>query len=66
MVGILGANSVSGGYEIDNSLRLNRGDNPQLNLVLIYKNQLLEETEEHLHFLFGLNFKQVQQVKEYY
>jgi len=31
MVGILGANSVSGGYEIDNSLRFNDGDSSQLN-----------------------------------
>ena len=30
MVGILGANSVSGGYEIDNSLRFNDGDSPKL------------------------------------
>ena len=30
MVNILGANSVSGGYEIDNSLRFNDGDNAQL------------------------------------
>ena len=31
MVGILGANSVSGGgYEIDNSLRFNSGDSPKL------------------------------------
>jgi hypothetical protein len=30
MVGILGANSVSGGYEIDNSLRFNDGDNAEL------------------------------------
>jgi len=30
MVGILGANSVSGGYEIDNSLRFNDGDSSKL------------------------------------
>ena len=30
MVGILGANSVSGGYEIDNSLRFNDGDSAKL------------------------------------
>jgi hypothetical protein len=30
MVTILGANSVSGGYEIDNSLRFNDGDSPKL------------------------------------
>ena len=30
MVNILGANSVSGGYEIDNSLRFNSGDNPKI------------------------------------
>jgi hypothetical protein len=30
MVAILGANSVSGGYEIDNSLRFNDGDSPKL------------------------------------
>ena len=30
MVGILGANSVSGGYEISNSLRFNDGDTPLL------------------------------------
>ena len=30
MVGILGANSVSGGYEISNSLRFNDGDSPRL------------------------------------
>ena len=30
MVGILGANSVSGGYEIDNSLRFNDGDTAEL------------------------------------
>ena len=30
MVAILGANSVSGGYEISNSLRFNSGDSPQL------------------------------------
>ena len=30
MVGILGANSVSGGYEIDNSLRFNNDDSPKL------------------------------------
>jgi len=30
MVAILGANSVSGGYEIDNSLRFNVGDSPRL------------------------------------
>ena len=30
MVSILGANSVSGGYEVSNSLRLNDGDNAQL------------------------------------
>jgi len=32
MVAILGANSVSGGYEVSNSLRFNDGDSPQLNL----------------------------------
>ena len=32
MVAILGANSVSGGYEVSNSLRFNKGDSPQLNL----------------------------------
>jgi len=31
MVNILGANSVSGGYEIDNSLRFNDGDTASLN-----------------------------------
>jgi hypothetical protein len=32
MVGILGANSLSGGgYEISNSLRFNDGDSPKLN-----------------------------------
>ena len=31
MVAILGANSVSGGYEISNSLRFNDGDSPYLN-----------------------------------
>ena len=30
MVNILGANSVSGGYEIDNSIRFNDGDSPKL------------------------------------
>ena len=30
MVNILGANSVSGGYEVDNSLRFNDGDSPKL------------------------------------
>jgi len=30
MVSILGANSVSGGYEVSNSLRLNDGDTPKL------------------------------------
>ena len=30
MVGILGANSVSGGYEISNSLRFNNDDSPRL------------------------------------
>ena len=30
MVSILGANSVSGGYEVSNSLRLNQGDSPVL------------------------------------
>ena len=30
MVGILGANSVSGGYEIENSLRFNDGDSSKL------------------------------------
>ena len=30
MVAILGANSVSGGYEVSNSLRFNDGDSPQL------------------------------------
>ncbi len=30
MVAILGANSVSGGYEVSNSLRFNDGDNPLL------------------------------------
>ena len=30
MVNILGANSVSGGYEIDNSLRFNEADSPKL------------------------------------
>jgi hypothetical protein len=30
MVAILGANSVSGGYEIDNSLRFNNDDSPKL------------------------------------
>ena len=30
MVGILGANSVSGGYEVSNSLRFNDGDNAEL------------------------------------
>ena len=30
MVGILGANSVSGGYEIENSLRFNNNDSPKL------------------------------------
>ena len=33
MVNILGANSVSGGYEIDNSLRFNDGDSPKLGLA---------------------------------
>ena len=33
MVNILGANSVSGGYEIENSLRYNKPDNPQLTLA---------------------------------
>ena len=31
MVAILGANSVSGGYEVSNSLRFNDGDSPKLN-----------------------------------
>ncbi len=31
MVAILGANSVSGGYEVSNSLRFNDGDSPSLN-----------------------------------
>ena len=30
MVAILGANSVSGGYEVDNSVRFNDGDSPHL------------------------------------
>ena len=30
MVSILGANSVSGGYEVENSLRFNDGDSPRL------------------------------------
>jgi hypothetical protein len=30
MVAVLGANSVSGGYEVSNSLRFNSGDSPQL------------------------------------
>ena len=34
MVGILGANSVSGGYEIDNSLRLNDDDTPRFDKTL--------------------------------
>ena len=34
MVGILGANSVSGGYEIDNSLRFNDDDSVELNKTL--------------------------------
>jgi hypothetical protein len=33
MVTILGANSVSGGYEIDNSLRFNDGDSPYLSFT---------------------------------
>jgi len=33
MVNILGANSVSGGYEIDNSLRFNNDDSPFLSLT---------------------------------
>ena len=33
MVSILGANSVSGGYEISNSLRLNDGDSPSLSFT---------------------------------
>jgi hypothetical protein len=33
MVGILGANSVSGGYEIDNSLRFNNDDSPRLSFT---------------------------------
>jgi hypothetical protein len=33
MVNILGANSVSGGYEIDNSLRFNDGDSAKLGLA---------------------------------
>ena len=33
MVGILGANSVSGGYEISNSLRFNDGDSPYLSFT---------------------------------
>ena len=33
MVAILGANSVSGGYEIDNSLRFNSGDSAKLGIT---------------------------------
>ena len=33
MVNILGANSVSGGYEISNSLRFNDGDSPRLEIT---------------------------------
>ena len=33
MVGILGANSVSGGYEIDNSVRFNDNDSPELDIT---------------------------------
>ena len=34
MVSILGANSVSGGYEVENSLRFNDGDSASLNRTL--------------------------------
>ena len=33
MVSILGANSVSGGYEVENSLRFNDGDSPRLTIT---------------------------------
>ena len=33
MVSILGANSVSGGYEVSNSLRFNDGDSPDLDIT---------------------------------
>jgi hypothetical protein len=33
MVAILGANSVSGGYEVSNSLRFNDGDSPELEIT---------------------------------
>ena len=39
MVNILGANSVSGGYEIDNSLRFNDDDSPMLSRTMSGGNQ---------------------------
>ena len=39
MVGILGANSVSGGYEVDNSLRFDKGSSAHLSRTLADSNE---------------------------
>ena len=44
MVGILGANSVSGGYEIDNSLRFNDGDTAELTRTPSSEGELKKHT----------------------
>ena len=44
-----GANSDSGAYQIDNSLRFNKGDSPKLILL-----KELLQVEEHGHIQLGL------------